>query len=124
MSPRKKQKDIITNRQLYERLYRLGWHKVKPAVFLAYVALQLVNKGDVVPMPKAVRCIKKYNMDKTLGKIGVPTINMLEGLIYITIYKRELCKTFIDNPKLPIWEDQLTAPIFDIIKDIMKVYKL
>ena len=99
MSPRKKQKDIITNRQLYERLYRLGWHKVNPAVFLAYVALQLVNKGDVVPMPKAVRCIKKYNMDKTLGKIGVPTINMLEGLIYITIYKRELCKTFIASPK-------------------------
>ena len=124
MSRQKKQKNIITNRQLYERLYRLGWHKVKPAVFLAYVALQLVNKGNVVPMPKAVRCIKKYNMDKTLGKIGVPTTNMLEGLIYITIYKRELCKTFIDNPNLPIWEDQLTAPIFDIIKDIMKVYKL
>lgn len=124
MSQQKKQKNTITTRQIYERLRRLGFTKCKPDWFLAYAALLLCNRGKVVELVRADKIIKSYELDKRLLKIGVPTENLVEGLIYIVIYKRELLSKFLNSPTLEVWQNEVTAPIFDLLKQINGTYRV
>ena len=57
-------------------------------------------------------------------KSGIPCENILEALIHLVIYKRKLVKEIVDNEAAEIWDDELAAPIFDIMKDIMEIYKI
>lgn len=126
MSQPKKQKVNITNQQLLFRLMRLDVAcKIPIDVFIAYVGLQLVNHGKVVAFSKAMKIIKKSKLNNTIKyKSGIPCENILEALIHLTIFKRKLVKEIIDNEAAEIWDDELAAPIFDIMKDIMEIYKI
>ena len=126
MSQPKKQKVNITNQQLLFRLMRLDIARRVPIdVFIAYIGLQLVNHGKVVPFSKAIKVIKKSKLNNTVKyKSGIPCENILEALIYLVIFKRKLVKEIIDNEAAEIWDDELAAPIFDIMKDIMEIYKI
>ena len=126
MSRQKKQKNIITSRQFLERLYRLQVVKTLPIPKLvAYIGLNLVNKGNPVPVAKALKIIGISKLDKKLiaGKI-IPLENVLESVIFIVLLKRELLKSFFDNKDLPIWSDENIAPILDIMQELSEIYKI
>lgn len=126
MSRRKKQKNIITSRQFLERLYRLQVVKtLSIPKLVAYIGLNLVNKGNPVPVAKALKIIGKSKLDKKLiaGKI-IPLENVLESIIFIVILKRELLKSFFDDKDLPIWSDENIAPILDIMQELSEIYKI
>lgn len=126
MSRRKKQKNITTNRQLLERLYRLQIVRaLSVPKLVAYIGLNLVNKGKAIPVAKALKIIGKSKLDKKLIKGDIiPLENVLEALIYITIMKRELLKFFLDNKDLEIWSDENIAPILDIMQELSEIYKI
>lgn len=126
MSQPKKQKANITNQQLLFRLMRLDVARRVPIdVFIAYIGLQLVNHGKVVPFSKAIKVIKKSKLNNTVKyKSGIPCENILEALIHLVIYKRKLVAEIVNNEAAEIWDDELAAPIFDIMKDIMEIYKV
>ena len=126
MSQPKKQKVNITNQQLLFRLMRLDIARRVPIdVFIAYIGLQPVNHGKVVPFSKAIKVIKKSKLNNTVKyKSGIPCENILEALIHLVIFKRKLVKEIVDNEAAEIWDDELAAPIFDIMKDIMEIYKI
>lgn len=126
MSQQKKQKVNIANQQLLFRLLRLDVaSKIPIDVFIAYIGLQLVNHGKVVPFSKAIKIIKKSKLNNVVKyKSGIPCENILEALIHLVIYKRKLVKEIVDNEAAEIWNDELAAPIFDIMKDIMDIYKI
>lgn len=124
MSQQKKQKVNITNREIYSRLNRLGWTELPSDIFLAYLGLQLVNKGSVIDIDRAMKIIHDTHLDEKMHSTAIPCENIVEGLIYMTVYKRELISRFLDNPEFEVWEDELTGPLFDILKDLSEVYKL
>lgn len=124
MSQQKKQKVNITNRTLLWRLRRLPiTHQLSVAEFGAYIGILLVSKGDVIDLASALRVIHKAKLHEKLKK-HVPTENYLDCLIYIVIYKRELVNKFLSDESLNIWQDEITAPIFDIMKNIAEIYKV
>lgn len=126
MSRQKKQKNTITSRQFLERLYRLQVVKaLSIPKLIAYIGLNLVNKGNPIPVAKALKVIGKSKLDKKLiaGKI-IPLENVLESIIFIVILKRELLKSFFDNKDLPIWSDENIAPILDIMQELSEIYKI
>ena len=112
MSQPKKSKDTITNYAIYYRLDRLGFTKLPLDIFLAYVGLQLVNRGKVVGLKRAFKIIKETKLNE---KIQVPQENIIESLIYLVIWKRKLIQTFIEHPEYDVWNDEITAPLFEIL---------
>ena len=126
MSRQKKQKNITTDRQFLERLYRLQVVKtLSIPKLVAYIGLNLVNKGKPVSVAKALKLIGISKLDKKLiaGKI-IPLENVLESIIFIVLLKRELLKSFFDNKDLPIWSDENIAPILDIMQEISEIFKI
>lgn len=126
MSQQKKQKVNITNRQLLSRLKRLPIvQQLNVSEFLAFIGLLLVNKGQPLTIAQGYRIIKHSKLDiKIEYNMHIPCTNYLEALIHLVILKRKLIIKFIKNEKLPIWEDETTAPLFDIMKQITEVYKV
>lgn len=126
MSQHKNVSETITNSQLLIRLLKLDIVRRLPvATFIAYVCLQLLNHGKVVPFTKAVKIIKSKGLDKVVKKNPcLPTDNVLEALIFLVIYKRKLCQEIFDQPECEIFENEITAPLFDIMETISKIYKV
>ena len=127
MSHQKKQKLNITNTQLMFRLKRLPIiNHLKVSEIIAYIGLILVNKGNVIPLGKGLRIIKKSKLDlKIEANSYIPCENILDALIHLVIYKRELFNTFIEHESdYPVGEDEVVAPILDIMKTISKIYKV
>lgn len=124
MSQPKKQKANITTRSLFWRLRRLPiTHQLSVSEFGAYVGILLVSKGLPVDVASALRVIHKSKLHEKL-KNHIPTNNYLECLIYIVIYKRKLVNKFLSNSTLEIWNDEIAAPIFDLMKEISEIYKV
>lgn len=121
MSQPKKPKDTITNYAIYYRLDRLGFTKLPLDIFVAYVGLQLVNRGKVVGLKRAFKIIKETKLNE---KIQVPQENIIESLIYLVIWKRKLIQTFIEHPEYDVWNDEITAPLFEILKELQEIYKV
>lgn len=125
MSRRKKQKPTITNRTLMMRLRRLPMvTHLRVEEIIAYIGLILVNKGNPIPLGKGLRIIKKSKLDlKILANGSIPCENILEAIIHLVIYKRKLVETFIKHENdFPVWEDEIAAPLLDIMKIISEIY--
>lgn len=126
MSQQKKQKVNITNRQLLSRLKRLPIvQQLNVSEFLAFIGLLLVNKGQPITIAQGYRIIKHSKLDKKIEyNLHIPCSNVLEALIHLVILKRKIITKFINNSTLEIWQDETAAPIFDIMEDIMEIYKI
>lgn len=126
MSKQKKQKNIITNQKLLMRLKRLPLvSQLKTSELIAYVGLLLVNKGNAISITKALKIIHASHLDRQIEtNIYIPCTNVLEALICTVIYKRKLVKKFIEHEEFEVWQDEYAAPLFDIMKDIMEIYKI
>lgn len=126
MSQPKKQKVNITNRQLLSRLKRLPIvQQLTIPELLAYIGLLLVNKGNPISVAQGARIIKHSKLDKKIKyNMHIPCLNVLEAIIYLVILKRELINEFIKHEELPIWNDEISAPLFDIMKEISEIYKV
>lgn len=126
MSQQKKQKVNITNRKLLERLLRLSIVKTcKIEVVVAYIGLLLVSGDRLIPFPSALRIIHASNLHNKI-KYGssIPCKNILEALIHLVIHKRKLLDHIFNNPNHKYWSSEVAGPLFDIMYDISKIYKL
>lgn len=127
MSQQKKPRLSITNRIIMLRLLRLPIVKhLKVSEVTAYLGLILVNKGNPIPLGKGLRIIKKSKLDlKIEANSYIPCENILDALIHLVIYKRELFNTFLKHEDdYPVWEDEIAAPLLDIMKTISEIYKI
>lgn len=127
MSQQKKQKPNITNRQLMLRLLRLPMVKhLKVSEIIAYLGLILVNKGKPILLSQALRIVKRSKLDlKIEANSYIPCENILDALIHLVIYKRELFNKFLEHENdYPVWDDEYAAPLLDIMKIISEIYKI
>lgn len=126
MSQQKKQKVNITNRKLLNRLLRLDIVKALPVEkVIAYIGLLLVNKGNLITVPQALRIIEHSKLDlKIKANSAIPCNNILDAIIHLVVYKRKLLKFFFTNQNLPVWNYKHSGPLFDIMYDISKIYKI
>lgn len=126
MSQQKKQKVNITNRKLLSRLLRLDIVKALPVEkVIAYIGLLLVNKGNIITVPQALRIIEHSKLHlKIKANSAIPCDNILDALIHLVVYKRKLLKFFFTNQNLPVWNYEYSGPLFDIMYDISKIYKI
>lgn len=126
MSQQKKQKVNITNRKLLNRLLRLAIVKALPVEkVIAYIGLLLVNKGNIITVPQALRIIEHSKLHlKIKANSAIPCDNILDALIHLVVYKRKLLKFFFTNQNLPVWNYEPSGPLFDIMYDISKIYKI
>lgn len=127
MSQQKKPRLSITNRIIMLRLLRLPIVKhLKVSEIIAYLGLILVNKGNPIPLGKGLRIIKKSKLDlKIEANSYIPCENILDALIHLVIYKRELFNKFLKHEDdYPVWEDEVAAPLLDIMKTISEIYKI
>lgn len=126
MSQQKKQKVNITNRKLLNRLLRLAIVKALPVEkVIAYIGLLLVNKGNIITVPQALRIIEHSKLDlKIKVNSAIPCDNILDALIHLVVYKRKLLRFFFTNQNLPVWNYEHSGPLFDTMYDISKIYKV
>lgn len=126
MSEPRKQNDIITNQQLLYRLKRLSIvQRLTVPEVLAFLGLNLVNKGRPVKLQRAIKIIHTSNLDKQIEhNIHIPTNNILNAMIHLVIFKRQLFEYFLKHPDLPVWDDPDVSPLFDIMHEIAKVYRI
>lgn len=126
MSQQRKQKVNITNRKLLNRLLRLDIVKALPVEkVIAYIGLLLVNKGNLITVPQALRIIEHSKLDlKIKANSAIPCNNILDAIIHLVVYKRKLLKIFLTNQNLPVWNYEHSGPLFDIMLDISKIYKI
>lgn len=127
MSQQKKPRLSITNRILMLRLRRLPIvTHLRVSEIIAYLGLILVNKGQPIALGKALRIIKKSKLDlKIEANSYIPCENILDALIHLVIYKRKLFNTFLEHEDdYPVWEDEVAAPLLDIMKIISEIYKI
>lgn len=127
MSQQKKPRLSITNRIIMLRLLRLPIVKhLKVSEIIAYLGLILVSKGQPIALGKALRIIKKSKLDlKIEANSYIPCENILDALIHLVIYKRELFNQFLKHEDdYPVWEDEVAAPLLDIMKIISEIYKI
>lgn len=127
MSQQKKPRLSITNRIIMLRLLRLPIVKhLKVSEIIAYLGLILVSKGQPIALGKALRIIKKSKLDlKIEANSYIPCENILDALIHLVIYKRELFNQFLKHEDdYPVWEDEVAAPLLDIMKTISEIYKI
>ena len=126
MSQQKKQKVNITKQALLWRLKRLPiTHQVTIAEFIAFIGLILVNHGRAIDFTTALRIIHKSKLHlKIKANSAIPCHNILDALIHLVVFKRKLCNEFFENTEYEIWQDEIIAPIFDIMYDISKIYKV
>lgn len=124
MSTQKRPNETITNRQIYERLMRLGWKKCPVEFLISFIGLHLVNKGKVISLSRAVVIIKQSKLDQKLIKNKFPVTNIIESLIYLVIYKQKLIDEFIEHKEYPVWQDEIIGPIFDILEQLRSIYRV
>lgn len=126
MLQQKKQKVNITNRKLLSRLLRLDIVKALPVEkVIAYIGLLLVNKGNLITVPQALRIIEHSKLElKIKANSAIPCSNILDAIIHLVVYKRKLLKFFFTNQNLPVWNYEHSGPLFDIMYDISKIYKI
>lgn len=126
MSQQKKQKVNITNYLLLSRLLRLDIVKALPVEkVIAYIGLLLVNKGNLITVPQALRVIEHSKLDlKIKANSAIPCNNILDAIIHLVVYKRKLLKFFFTNQNLPVWNYEHSGPLFDIMYDISNIYKI
>lgn len=126
MSQQKKQKVNITNRKLLNRLLRVAIVKALPVEkVIAYIGLLLVNKGNIITVPQALRIIEHSKLDlKIKVNSAIPCDNILDALIHLVVYKRKLLRFFFTNQNLPVWNYEHSGPLFDTMYDISKIYKI
>lgn len=126
MSQQKKQKVNITNRKLLNRLLRLAIVKALPVEkVIAYIGLLLVNKGNIITVPQALRIIEHSKLHlKIKVNSAIPCDNILDALIHLVVYKRKLLEYYFTNQDLPVWNYEHSAPLFDIMYDISRIYKI
>lgn len=124
MSQQKSKKVSITNYQILARLKRLPLvSRLSVNEFIAYVGLQLCNKGNVVGVERAIKIIHQAKLHlKIETNSAIPTSNILQAMIYLVIYKRKLLNHYFEHKEYPVWEDEITAPIFDILEQLSKIY--
>lgn len=124
MSQQKKPNDTISNQRLLNRLYRLDIVKNYPVeVVIAYIGLNLVNKGKAVGLARGLKIIQKSNLHKKIeANSAIPCVNILEAMIHLVIYKRQLFEKLFSDDKLEVWSDETIAPLLDIAFDISKEY--
>lgn len=124
----KKPKEIINSKkeQWMYRLQRLPIVKqYKVSAVIAYIGLQMCNKGKIVEFNKAMKIVMKSKLNlKIESNSAIPCNNILKAMINLAIYKRELLTKFYNNEELEIWQDETAAPLFDILKEINEVYKI
>lgn len=126
MSQQKKSKEIITNLRLLYRLKRLPVvQQLSIPVLLAYIGLVLVNKGEPISVARALRIIKHSKLDKKIVyNMSIPCENVLEAITYLVIMKRGLLNKFFKQTDLPVWSDEVVAPLFDVMYEISRKYKV
>lgn len=126
MSQQKKSKEIITNIKLLYRLKRLPVvQQLTIPELLAYIGLILVNKGEPISVAKALRIIKHSKLDKKIVyNMSIPCENVLEAITYLIIMKRDLLNKFFKRTDLPVWSDEVIAPLLDIMYEISRKYKV
>lgn len=125
MSQQKKQENTTTNKELYNRLRRLKWTKATPEFVIAYLGLILCAHGKPIKLARACRIIKESQLDLKIKKNSViPTENLMESLIYLVIHKRTLCEELFSNRILPVWQDEHSAPLLDILQELSRIYKV
>ena len=125
MSQQKKEKASITNKEIYNRLVRLGFDKVPTDFFVAYVGLNLVARGKAVSLTKAYSIIMKSHLDELVRtNSDIPCENKIEALIYIAILKRNLIQELVDNQEAEIWLDEQVAPLLDILQELIRIYRI
>lgn len=124
MSQQKKQNDTISNQKLLNRLYRLDIVKNYPIeVVIAYIGLNLVNKGKAVDLARGLKIIQQSKLHKKIEANSViPCVNILEAMIHLVVYKRKLFEKLFSDDKLEVWSDETIAPLLDIAFDISKEY--
>lgn len=124
MSQQKKQNDTISNQKLLNRLYRLDIVKNYPIeVVIAYIGLNLVNKGKAVNLARGLKIIQQSKLHKKIeANSAIPCVNILEAMIHLVIYKRQLFEKLFSDDKLEVWSDETIAPLLDIAFDISKEY--
>lgn len=121
-----KPEETTTNRQIYERLRRLPIvQTLDTPKLIAYIGLNMVNKGKVVYYAQGVRIINHSKLDYKLIKAGtIPFDNLLEAMIYLVVTKRKKLKYFFNNKDLEVWSNEITAPLFDILEELSKIYNI
>lgn len=126
MSQQKRQKVNITNYLLLNRLLRLNIVKaLSVEKVVAYIGLLLVNKGNLITVPQALRIIEHSKLDlKISANSAIPCNNILDAIIHLVVYKRKLLKFFFTNQNLPVWNYEHSGLLFDIMYDISKIYKI
>lgn len=126
MSQQKKQKVNITNRKLLSRVLRLDIVKALPVEkVIAYIGLLLVNKGNIITVPQALRIIEHSKLHlKIKANSAIPCNNILDAIIHLVVYKRKLLEYYFANQDLPVWNYEHSAPLFDIMYDISRIYKI
>ena len=124
-TPKNQNQNIINAKQLF-RLKRLPIAQQLPVnKIVAYLGLLLVNKGKTIPVATALRIIKQNKLDlKIEANSAIPTVNLLEALIHLVIYKRELLQTFFEHKEFEIWDDEVAGPLFDIMEELSEIYRL
>lgn len=124
MSTHKKQKTTITKLLILNRLRRLPIvQRLSVPEFVAFVALLLVHKGKPIELEYGIRVIHRFKLHHKLEcNSAIPTVNALEALIHIVVYKRKVLNHYFEHKEYPIWEDEIAAPIFDILEQLSKIY--
>lgn len=121
-----KPEETTTNRQIYERLRRLPIvQTLDTPKLIAYIGLNMVNKGKVVYYAQGIRIINHSKLDYKLVKTGeIPFDNLLEAMIYLVVTKRKKLEYFFNNKDLEIWSNEITAPLFDILEELSRIYNI
>lgn len=125
--PEKRNDNTMSNNERWMyRLQRLPIVKqYKVSSVIAFIGLLLVNKGRAISIERGMKIVKQSKLNlKIEGNSAIPCVNIVQAMIALVIYKRQLLEKFFANQELEIWNDEVAAPLFDIMYEISKVYKI
>lgn len=108
------------------RLQRLPIVKqYKVSTVIAFIGLLLVNKGRAISLERGMKIVKQSKLNlKIEGNSAIPCVNIVQAMISLVIYKRNLLEKFFANQELEVWNDEIAAPLFDIMNEMSEVYKI
>lgn len=108
------------------RLQRLPIVKqYKVSTVIAFIGLLLVNKGRAISLERGMKIVKQSKLNlKIEGNSAIPCVNIVQAMIALVIYKRQLLEKFFANQELEVWNDEIAAPLFDIMYEMSEVYRV